>query len=69
MVQEIDNLPLMRMPIHMFLTSMNKQVNSAVKFVLKDSDLGLNKLHKGGESYKGIDCKKRFKKKLYLVWK
>ena len=32
----------------------------AVKSVLKESYLGLKKLHKGGESYKEIACKKRF---------
>ena len=62
MVWERDNLPPVRMPVHIFLTSLNRRVNSAVKSVLKESDLGLKKLHKGGESYKGIACKKRFKK-------
>ena len=59
MVQEKDNLPPMRMPIHIFLMSLNGKVNSVVKFILKESDLGLKKLHKGEESYKGIACKKR----------
>ena len=60
MVQERDNLPPMQMPIHIFVTSLNRQVNSAVKSVFKESDLGLKKLHKGGESYKGIAYKERF---------
>ena len=67
MVQERDNLPPMWMPIHIFLMSLNGQVNSVVKSVLKESDLGLKKLRKGGESYKGIAFKNRFKKKLYLA--
>ena len=67
MVRERDNLPPMRMPIHIFLMSLNGQVNSAVKSIFKESNLGLKKLHKGRESYKGIACKKRFKKKLYLA--
>ena len=33
----------------------------------KDLDLGLKKLHKGGESYKGIACKKR--PKLGSIWR
>ena len=60
MVRERDNLPPMQMPVHIFLTSLNGRDNSAVKSVLKESDLGLKKLHKVGESYKGIACKKRF---------
>ena len=49
----------MWMPIHVFLTSLNEQVYLEVKSVFKELDLGLKKLHKGGESYKGIACKKR----------
>ena len=60
MVRERDDLPPMRMPIHIFLTSLNGRDNSIVKSILEDSDLGLKKLHKGGESYKRIACKKRF---------
>ena len=54
MVQERDNLPPMQIPVDIFLTSLNGRVNSAVNSVLKDSDLGLKKLHKGEESYKRI---------------
>ena len=34
---------------------------------MKESDLGLKKLHKDGESYKGIACKKRFKRS--SIWR
>ena len=67
MVLERDNLPPMQMPIHIFLTRFNEQVNSIVKSIFKDLDLGLKKLHKGGESYKGIACKKRFKRS--SIWR
>ena len=59
MVRERDNLPPMQMPVHIFLTSLNEQVNLAVKSIFKEPDLGVKKLHKGRESYKGIACKKR----------
>ena len=59
MVRERDNLPPTWMPIHILLMSLNGQVYSAVKSILKELDLGLKKLHKGGESYKGIAFKKR----------
>ena len=67
MVRERDNLPPMRLPIHIFLTSLNGQVNSAVKSILKESYLGLKKLHKDGESYKRIACKKRFRR--ISIWR
>ena len=54
-----DNIPPMLMPIHVFLMSLNEQVYSVVKSISKELDLGLKKLHKGEESYKGISCKKR----------
>ena len=57
----------MRMPVHIFLTILNGRVNSIVKSILKESDLGLKKLHKGGESYKRIACKKRFRRS--SIWR
>ena len=38
-----------------------------VKSVLKESDPGLKKLLKGGESYKGIACKNRFRRS--SIWR
>ena len=53
MVRERDNLPPMRMLIHIFLMRLNRQVNSAVKFVLKKSDLGLKNSIREGSPMKG----------------
>ena len=67
MVRERDNLPPMRMPIHIVLMSLNEQVNLAVKSIFEESDLGLKKIHKGEDSYKGIACKNRFQRK--SIWR
>ena len=67
MVRERDNLPPLQMPVHIFLTRLNGRDNSVVKSVFEESDLGLKKLHKGRESYKGIACKKRFRRS--SIWR